>query len=98
MQQMAVDGNSIVKIDYNSADLPFSVREFRPTVYKDRDGYNCLLGPDPEAGIFGTGVSIRQAVNDWDRSFSERLQRADPDDEVVQYIRDTRATHKKDVW
>ncbi|MGN6416380.1 MAG: hypothetical protein ACTHMC_02730 [Pseudobacter sp.] len=98
MQQMAVDEKSIVKIDYTSADLPFSVREFRPTVYSDREGYNCLLGPDTENGIFGTGVSIRQAVNDWDRSFSERLLQADPEDEVVQYIRDTRAIHKKDVW
>lgn len=98
MQQMAVDESAIVRIDYSSPDLPFSVREFRPTVYKDREGYNCLLGPDTETGIFGTGVSIRQAVNDWDRSFSERLQHQDPDDEVVQYIRDTRATHKKDVW
>lgn len=97
MQQMTVSEALLIKIDYDSVDLPAEVQEFRPTVYRDGELYCCLLGPDPELGIFGNGMTVREAVNNWVQDFNERLASPLADDEVVIFIQNNRAINSRDV-
>lgn len=98
MKQMAIDEHDIVSLDYESPSLPRAVREFRPALYRDGELYCCLLGPDREEGIFGSGATEDEAIKAWNSAFKERLQSRSKSDEVLQYIRDTRATSPDDVW
>ncbi|WP_276484158.1 hypothetical protein [Paraflavitalea pollutisoli] len=97
MQQLSVPEELLIKIDYDSVDLPAEVQEFRPTVYRNGEEYCCLLGPDPELGIFGNGMTVREAVNNWVQDFKERLASPLPDDEVVIFIQNNRAINSRDV-
>jgi hypothetical protein len=59
---MNLAGLEAVAIDYEAPDLPASVKEFRPAVFKDGPWVCVLLGPDSQAGIFGCGDV---AVSEW---------------------------------
>ena len=75
------------RLDYEGAEVPATVQLFKPVVYKDGTDYCCLMGPDPQIGVFGCGETPEEAVEDWADDLEERLQKQDPDDEVAQYIR-----------
>jgi hypothetical protein len=98
MKQMQVPQSMLVDINYDDQSIPDSVREFRPAVYRDGDSFCVLLGEDPQAGIFGCGETKEQAIKDWDTHFSERVNAHAKDDDLLQYIEDSRRTSKKDVW
>ena len=62
--------DTILSIDYNSKDLPLYVQFFKPTVYiEDKNTFCCILGPDPESGIFGCGLTPVEAMINWDLSY-----------------------------
>ncbi|WP_205512819.1 hypothetical protein [Longitalea arenae] len=99
MQQMHVPEEDIITIDFDAGDIPASVREFRPMVFREADRFCCILGPDPEIGIFGSGTSIEEALRDWDNDFKRRIQNLQPAyNEVDQYLQDTLNTTKDKVW
>jgi hypothetical protein len=98
MEQMSLDGLEIVPVNYENEQLPRPVRDFRPAVWKDGDGYCCLLGPGPEQGIFGCGATPDQAMQDWTTNFRRRLAEAGEDDPVVTEIKDYKSMSKDDVW
>lgn len=98
MKQMQVPESLLVKVNYEDEHIPASAKEFRPAVYQDGDSYCALLGEDPQAGIFGCGATKQEALQDWDKHFSERMKDHPEGDELVQYIEDTRKISKKDVW
>jgi hypothetical protein len=98
MKQMTIDEHDLITLDYESPNLPRAVKEFRPTLYKNDEMYCCILGPDPEEGIFGRGATEDEAIQSWNNAFKERLQSKSKSDEVLQYIRDTLATSPDDVW
>lgn len=69
-----VHKDKIIKLDYERADVPKSVRILKPTLYQEGTGtYCCILGEDPQAGIFGCGNSPEAAMESWDRSYQELL-------------------------
>ena len=94
---MQVPEEMVVQINYQDSDIPATVREFKPALYRDGDSFCCLLGEDPQAGIFGCGESPKAAIEDWDSHFKERLQSHAEDDELVQYIEASRKFSKKKV-
>ncbi|MCF6404617.1 hypothetical protein L3C95_17100 [Chitinophaga filiformis] len=98
MQQMNLEGLNVVELNYESADLPKPVRDFKPQVYQDGDSFCCLLGPDPQAGIFGCGPSPTAAMEDWVGHFNDRIKHPSPDDPIATEICDYLTTNKKDVW
>lgn len=87
MKQMNMEGLDIVSIDYESTGIPATAQLFKPVIYKDGTDYCCLMGPDPQKGIFGCGETPGEAVDDWAQDLEERLERQDPDDEVAAYVR-----------
>lgn len=64
--------DKIIAIDYESGDVPQSVRILKPTLYKeDAHSYCCILGKDLKEGIFGCGSTMQEAMQSWDKAFGE---------------------------
>jgi hypothetical protein len=92
MEQMKMTGLETVTIDFDHDNIPASVKEFRPAVFKDGDSFCCLLGPDPQEGVFGCGSTAREALADWDVHLRERAKQPKDGDPLDEYIQDTLAT------
>lgn len=93
-----MEGLEVISINYEDPTLPKLVREFRPAVYLDGQDYCCLLGPDPQEGIFGCGHNRQDAINDWIQHFNERISKPAANDKVATEIIDSLSISKGDVW
>ncbi len=62
-------------VDYSDPDLPDSVRNFMPEVYRDGDSYISILGSDPERTIAGEGTTIEEALQSWDNAYQEKSRK-----------------------
>lgn len=98
MKQMVISEEAVVHVNYESADFPATVRQFKPVIFKEKDSFCCILGPDKETGVFGCGRSVKEAIKDWDASFHKRLSNYKEDDEVARFLLDSLSVSKKDVW
>ena len=98
MKQLNVPEEMKVTIDFTKPDIPESVKAFRPLLFHDGNAYCCVLGPDPQAGVFGCGETPEKALKDWDVHLKERQLSKDQNDEVARYIKDTLNTSKDKVW
>lgn len=78
----------IVMVDYNDKDIPAAAKLFKPTVYKGKTGFCCLLGPIMEIGIFGCGRTVLEAVADWDHQFNNELASYSNGQGIIRYIRE----------
>ena len=86
-----------VNIDFEDQNLPEAVRTLRPILFKDGDSFCCLLGPDPQEGVFGCGSTKEAALIDWEANMRKRIAYHKAGDEVAQFIEDNRNASKKDV-
>ena len=75
-----------VDIDFADNHIPESVKTFQPVLFKDGDAYCCVLGPDPQDGVFGCGKTVIAALKDWDKSLRKRMKVNDKNDEVAVFI------------
>jgi hypothetical protein len=98
MEQMNIEESLKVNIDFTDERLPASVRKLEPLVWKDEDTYCCLLGPDLEQGIFGSGGTPELALADWDQHLSQHLATTTEDDLVTQYVKDVLKADDTEVW
>ena len=98
MKQMAIDESLIVPLDYEVPGLSAAIRQFKPILYKEGELFCCILGPDLEQGIYSCGATEDEALKNWDAAFKDRLKSKGEDDELAQYLKDTLATSKNDVW
>src|SRR5947207_2664795 len=98
MEQMNLPEEMKVEINFDDTTLSESMRTFRPLIYQDGDAYCCLLGPDPQEGVFGCGKTPQEALSDWDTHLQDRIQHHSPNDEVAQYICDTLKASVNKVW
>ncbi|ACU60708.1 hypothetical protein [Chitinophaga pinensis] len=87
MEQMQIPADMQCAIDYGQPELPRAIRELHPVLFKEGDSYCCLLGPDPQAGIFGCGATPGEALTDWDEHLRERMKTPDANDEVAAYVK-----------
>ena len=85
MKQLSVPDEMKVDIDYSNNEVPESVKTFQPLLFKDGNSYCCVLGPDPQQGIFGCGDTPIHALKDWDKHLKE-YEPKDENDEVALYI------------
>jgi hypothetical protein len=86
MEQMKPEGYEVVAIDYSDPTIPESVQQTRPLLYIDGDAYCCILGPNPETGIFGRGPSISEALDNFDRQFQKLAANPIAGDPVSEFI------------
>lgn len=90
--------DSVIRFDYEAEGVAEPVKQFRPLIYQEDEKTVCvILGPDPQAGVFGCGCTVEEAVSDWVAHFKQVASHPG-DDEVSRYITDTLNTHKEDVW
>lgn len=83
MEQMEIPKEQIIEVEYTGAAVAL-----QPVVFAEGDSYCCLLGPDPQAGVFGCGDSPDEALKDWDKNLQERLLNGSDDDEVFTHVKD----------
>lgn len=95
---MVIKDEAVVPVNYESLDLPATVRQFKPTVFKEGNMYCCILGPDRQKGVFASGSSVKEAIRNWDANVHIRLNRHKEDDEVARFMLDSLSVSKKDVW
>lgn len=74
MKTMSID-KEIIQVDYTVDGIPASVKNFRPTVYRDGDIYHCILGTDKETGVFGSGKSLEEAFQQWDTAYQDKKRK-----------------------
>jgi hypothetical protein len=86
MEQMNTEGLKLVHVDFDSEDVPASVKQTRPVIYEEGEAFCCLLGPDPEGGIFGRGRTLQDALVKFDRQFQDRLEHPIKGDPVSEFI------------
>jgi hypothetical protein len=98
MKQMPIKDEVVVHVNYESSDLPATVRQFKPVVYKEGGTFCCILGPDRQTGIFASGSSVNEALRNWDANVHQRLSHHNEDDEVARFMLDSLSVSKKDVW
>ncbi|WP_285009447.1 hypothetical protein [Pedobacter faecalis] len=98
MKQMNIDESLKVTVDFEDETLPETARELQPLVWKEQDRYYCLLGPDRDSGIFGTGESLEQAISSWNEQLVQHLRTAPEEDEVALYVKDMFNSSPDKVW
>jgi len=97
MRQMKMDGLNTIPIDYDAYYIPALVKEFRPLVFKDEQGYCAILGSDLQTGVLGCGKTAILALTEWEVALKKRAQRV-ADDDLTNYIKDTIAASKWTIW
>lgn len=97
MEQMTMPQDAVIDYNYEAEGVAEPVKEFRPLIFKDGNAYCVVLGPDPQAGVFGCGASVDDALHDWTQHFKEIASKGGSD-EVSRYIIDTLQTSKQEVW
>jgi hypothetical protein len=98
MEQMKISEDMKVPLNYDAKDLSREIKELQPVVFKEGDAYCCLLGPDPQAGIFGFGPTPKKAMTDWEQNLEKRMEKPIGDDDVAQYVHDVLTASTKKVW
>lgn len=83
MKQFTPPIDSIV-----DAPLTGVAAALRPVVFKEGNGYCCLLGPDPQTGVMGCGDTPEAAIADWDARLRVHLANAGDDDVIVKHVQD----------
>ncbi|PPL03500.1 hypothetical protein SAMN05444682_102103 [Parapedobacter indicus] len=96
---MKVAEERVVQLNYEDTHLSINVRELRPVVFESKEGYFCVLGPDIQTGIVGSGNTIREALASWETALERRTKKSpSEEDEVALYVRDVLQASNNDVW
>lgn len=60
-----------IEVDFVGDNVPDSVKNFMPDVYKDGDRYVCVLGSEPNS-VTGEGASVEEAMKSWDQAYQQK--------------------------
>jgi len=63
--------NEEYKIDYNSPNIPVSVKELKPRIYKEGTNWCVSSAEDIAGGILGYGATPEQAMEDFDANYAK---------------------------
>lgn len=74
MERLSLEKET-VHIDYTREGIPESVKNFRPSVFRDGDNYHCILGNDKETAVCGSGQSVEEALLDWDHAYQDKTKK-----------------------
>lgn len=98
MKQLDVAEEAKYLVDFEDKNLSKAVRVFQPLVYMAGETFCVMLGPDAESGVFGKGISLEDALQEWETQLKDRIRFHKEEDEVANYIIDTLKTSKNKVW
>jgi hypothetical protein len=83
MKQMKI--NPQVRLS-SEARVLITVNRLNPSIFRKGNVYYCLFGPDPKAGVFGSGPTLEAAIKDWDQHLGEFVLSHDVDDPVAEFV------------
>ena len=86
MRSININEIDLVAMDYTNPGIPDIVRQLQPVVFMDGSAYSCLLGPDPQSGVFARGNTPLNAVMNWVGRARICLRRNDLDEEVREAV------------
>ena len=86
MRQMNATGLPVIAIDLDAPDVPESVRDFHPILFKDGNEFRCILGPDAETGVLGRGQTAAEAMADFDQKVLKLKKNPVTGDDVSDFI------------
>lgn len=90
MKQMHPKPESIINVPLSGA-----AKALQPVLFKEGKDFCCLLGPNPQEGVFGCGDSPKQALDDWELRLKEHLATAGDTDQIVQHVKKILAEQKE---
>ena len=65
--------------------------QLQPTVFKDGDSFCVLYGQNPQAGIFGCGRSVEEALIDWENNLHKAMSGSDASKNLKRIITNNQA-------
>lgn len=74
MEQVNFNGFEVVEVDCLWSRLPKAYFQLKPVVYSDGETFYCLLGPNPQEGVFGYGSNSDEAIFEWHAHLKELLR------------------------
>src|ERR1700676_2936867 len=86
MWPLKMNPEDVVEINYEEPDFPPSFLAFKPIIFKSDHLYCCLLGPNPQEGIFGFGYTVASAISQWNQEFKRRLINRPIKDPIAQFV------------
>jgi hypothetical protein len=86
MEQMKINPEAVITVDFQNENLPTSVQQLKPEVFREEDAFCVILGPDPFAGIFGCGETLEEALRDWDNNLADEIENPTEGNETTRYI------------
>jgi hypothetical protein len=87
MEQMNIPDEKRVAVNYSDQTFPEAIKVLQPIVFQEEGSFCCVLGPDPQSGIFGCGDTAERALLDWNTHLQQAMvhnEEADP--EVIRYV------------
>jgi hypothetical protein len=63
--------NEEYKVDYNSQNIPASVKELKPKIYKEETNWCVRSSEDIAGGILGRGATPEEAMEDFDANYAK---------------------------
>jgi hypothetical protein len=98
---MEITKETIVDVDLRGA-----AAILRPIVFKDGNTYCVLLGADQHDGVFGSGPTVEDAIEDWTKSLDALMQdnlalkriisAQDPQGKVAEFLKKFRIRARQD--
>lgn len=82
MHHFYIDPEKIIKVELTGV-----ASILKPVVYVEGKNYCCLLGLDPESGIFGKGRTLEKALAEWDKSLQKHLAQDNDEDYIIAYVK-----------
>lgn len=89
MDQMNIPENLQISIDYEDPKLPGTVAIFKPLLWKERESFCCIVGPNPQTGVFGCGETAQEALIDWDKHLQALIDNPRANNEISEYVTKT---------
>ena len=86
MVQMNIPDRMKVKINFDDTSLSEAARTLQPLIFQKANYFCCLLGPDPQVGVFGCGETVSKALIDWEANIHKRIISYKEGDEVAEFI------------
>lgn len=65
---------NVIDIDINGNNIPPSVKDLQPLIFKDGDSVCVMQGESPMDGIFGCGKTPEEAMADFQRNYEKEKE------------------------
>ncbi len=76
MEATEINPEYLRRLDRRYPDILKHIEEENPVIYLEGVYYCCLSKSNPHAGMFGSGITEQDALEDWEKNFHKSLVHA----------------------